>query len=296
MPTVRAVDACWRHYEGLRAVRDAQETMLRVYSSSSGMISDPLAEEMLYDSDAIHLRASSWAVTGSPPETTIAMPPARTHRLEKLFAEVNICGPRDHELGHAGGHLEMRVDQERSQGARSRSSTKKGNGIMKARSGCRKWHRAQPGHHVETARSGKQRKPSGRNASISPENWGVMRKAPKMHRRRHQPDHRHGAGPGGASLPRAHGAATSRVSWRRTGRSCSPVRPRQPVPRGRKLLAWAESVQNPGLGASILALSAKSGKIRLSGVSLGRLLTGWASVSTRRRGRFTIYKPRASLS
>ena len=94
---------------------------------------------------------------------------------------------------------------------------------------------------VKRRRSGRTRAmsaPRGRPWSLVPISsgghaQGAERRRASSHRRKHQPDHRQGAGPGQASIPRAH--APERRHQDPLSGSCekplAAVRPWQPVPR-----------------------------------------------------------------
>ena len=146
------------------------ETMLRVYFLQQWYaLSDPMAEEMLYDSDS--MRQFAGIELGDdriPDETTILnfRHLLEQHQLtEKLFAEVNhhladqgitLCsgtlvdGERSTMRSALEQHRRAILDQERGQGARPRDVVdKEGQRLVfrdegACRSGCRQWHRAQP--------------------------------------------------------------------------------------------------------------------------------------------------------
>jgi transposase, IS5 family len=209
------------------------ETMLRVYFLQHWYaLSDPMAEEMLYDSDA--MRRFAGIELGDdriPDETTILnfRHLLEKHQLtEKLFAEVN-SHLADQGITLRSGTLVdatiIDAPSSTKNEAKARdpemSSTKKGNDWffgMKAHVGVdadsgivhsldtttAKVHDSQVWDDLCTAprrRSGPTRAmsaPRGRPRSPGPSKfWGVMRKAPKggdLHPidARHQPDHRDG--------------------------------------------------------------------------------------------------------
>ena len=140
------------------------ETMLRVYFLQQWYaLSDPMAEEMLYDSDA--MRQFAGIELGDdriPDETTILnfRHLLEKHQLtEKLFAEVN-RHLTDHGITLCSGTLVdatiIDAPSSTKNEAKARdpemSSTKKGNDwYFGHESACRRRraerHRAQPGHH-----------------------------------------------------------------------------------------------------------------------------------------------------
>jgi IS5 family transposase len=252
------------------------ETMLRVYFLQHWYaLSDPMAEEMLYDSDA--MRRFAGIELGDdriPDETTILnfRHLLEKHQLtEKLFAEVNRHLADQGITLRSGTLVDATIIDAPSSTkneAKARdpemSSTKKGNAWyfgMKAHVGVdadsgivhsletttAKVHDSQVWdellHGEETSVwADKGYVSAAREAAFS-RPWQVLgrdaqgaegrRAAPR--RRGHQPDHRHGPGPGRASLPGAQAAV--RVSQDPLSRPrqepravVHAVRARQPVP------------------------------------------------------------------